>query len=125
MVIRPHPNARRRGMLMIEIVVAIAILTIAVWPLARAFRSDTQLLKAAYQRSVAMEIVDGELEILAATDWRGLPEGSAPYTVNAKAAVNLPPGRFTFTRAGNHLKLEWSSDTNTGVGKIVREVTLP
>jgi hypothetical protein len=112
-------------MVVIELVVAIAILAIVFLPLAYAAGSTTKLFRAKYDRAVAMEIVDGEMEILAAGEWRAYPEGSQPYPVNAKAAANLPAGNFQFTRAGNHLRLEWSSTAKRDVGVVVREVTVP
>jgi type II secretory pathway pseudopilin PulG len=112
-------------MVLIELVVAIAILAIAFLPLAYGAGSTIKRFRANYDRAVAMEIVDGEMEILAAGEWRAFPEGSQPYAVNAKAAGNLPPGKFQFTRAGNHLRLEWSSTEKRGILGVVREVTVP
>ena len=70
------PRAGRRaehGMLMAELVVAMAILMIAVMPIGYSFMQDARLFRVTYQRAVAMEIVDGEMEILVAGEWR---EGS-------------------------------------------------
>jgi len=114
-----------RGILLTEMVVAMPILAIALLPLGYAAASTAKLFRANYERAVAMEIVDGEMEILAAGEWRAFPEGPQPYTVHAKAAANLPPGQFQFTRAGNHLRLEWSSTEKRGIGAVVREVTVP
>jgi hypothetical protein len=111
--------------LLIELVVAMAILAIALLPLAYAAGSTAKRFRANYERAVALEIVDGEMEILAAGEWRAFPEGSQPYIVRAKAAANLPPGQFQFTRAGNHLRLQWSSAEMRGIGVVVREVTVP
>jgi hypothetical protein len=112
-------------MVLVELVVAIAVLAIALLPLAYAVGSTSKRFRANYDRAVAMEIVDGEMEILAAGEWRAFPEGAQPYPVHAKAAANLPPGKFQFTRAGNHLRLEWSSTEKRGIGVVVREVTVP
>jgi hypothetical protein len=112
-------------MVLVELVVAMSILVIALLPLAYATGSAARRFRANYQRAVAMEIVDGEMEILAAGEWRGFPEGPQPYTSHAKAAANLPPGQFQFTRAGNHLRLQWSSTEKRGIGVVVREVTVP
>ncbi|MGD0412427.1 MAG: type II secretion system protein [Verrucomicrobiota bacterium] len=125
MVIRPDRQLKPRGMVLIELVVAMAILAIALLPLGYAAGSTARRLRANYQRAVAVEIVDGEMEILAAGEWRAFPEGPQPYPVHAKAAANLPPGHFQFTRAGNHLRLEWSSTEKRGIGAVVREVTVP
>jgi hypothetical protein len=104
--------------------VAMAILVIAVLPLGYSLIVDARFLHASYQRAVAMEIVDGEMEILAAGEWRSFPEGTHPYPVHAAAATNLPPGEFQLTREGNHLRLEWKPNQRIGAGTIIREVTV-
>ena len=103
---------------------AMTILIIAVFPLGFSLHTDAKLFRLTYQRAVAMEIVDGEIEILAAGGWRDLPEGSRPYAVHANAATNLPPGQFTVTRAGRQIQLRWAAAKKSGIGPIIREVTV-
>ncbi len=117
------PAGRESGMLMADLFVAMAIFALAIMPVAFSYVRETRLLRAEYFRGAAMEIVDGEMEILAAGEWRNLPDGSQPYAVHAGAAANLPPGRFQLTKTGNHLRLEWASDRRQGIGAVVREVT--
>jgi hypothetical protein len=124
MVIQTRQLLKQRGFMMTEMVMAMAILVIAMLPLSFSVNSDAKLFRATYQRAVAMEIVDGEIEILAAGEWRNFPEGAHPYTVHANAAANLPPGQFQLTRTGQHLRLEWSSTKKQGIGPVVREVTV-
>jgi hypothetical protein len=124
MVIQIRHQAGEGSALIFEVVMAMTILIIAVLPLGMTLNSDARLFGATYQKAVAMEIVDGEIEILAAGGWRNLPEGTRPYAVRADAAANLPPGQFLLTRAGNHLRLEWSAAKKSGIGTIVREVTV-
>ena len=113
-----------RGALVTELVVAMAILAIAVLPLAFTFVHERQLLKRAYCHAVAMEIVDGELEILAAGEWQAFPPGTLPYTVNAQAATNLPPGRFELTITTNRVRLEWIPQQSHVGGRITREAQI-
>jgi len=101
-----------------------ALLVLALFPLAFTFTQETRLLRAGYWRSVAMEIVDSEAEVLIAGEWRAFPEGRQPYVVQAGAATNLPPGRFQLTKTGNHLRLEWQSEERKYVGPVVREITI-
>lgn len=124
MVIQTHRLAKQSGMLMTEMVMAMSILVIAMLPLAYSSKSDARLFKATYQRAVAMEIVDGEMEILAAGTWHNFPEGTSTYPVHAGAAANLPAGQFQLTRKGQYLRLEWSSTKKQGIGPVVREVTV-
>jgi len=120
---RKGPRSRR-GFLMVDAVVAMAILSLAIVPLGFSFARERQVLKIEYQHSVANEIVDGEMEILAAGDWKNFPDGAQAYTVHSRAAANLPPGHFQLTKTGNHLRLEWTPDKRQGVGVVVREVTV-
>jgi hypothetical protein len=120
---RKGPRSRS-GFLMVDLIVALAILSLAIMPLGFSFARERQILKIEYFRSVANEIVDGEMEILAAGDWKNFPDGAQSYTVHSRAAANLPPGHFQLTKTGNHLRLEWSSDNYRGIGAVVREVNV-
>lgn len=117
-------SSARRGFLMVDLMIGLAVFSLAIVPLGFSFARERQVLKMEYFRSVANEIVDGEMEILAAGDWRNFPDGSQNYSVHAGAAASLPPGHFQLTKTGKHLRLEWRSDGKHGVGVIVREVTV-
>jgi hypothetical protein len=113
-----------RGFLEVDLLVGLAILTIAVVPLGFAFARERQVLRMEYQRSVINEIVDGEMEILAAGSAKNLPDGAQAYPFHSRAAGNLPAGHFQLTKAGNHLRLEWLPDEKSGISAVVRETTL-
>jgi len=122
--LKMSPRHRVGGFLEVDLLVGLAILTLAVVPLGYSFARERQVLKVEYCRSVANEIVDGEMEILAAGDWKNFPDGQQNYPVHAAAAASLPPGHFQLTKNGSHLRLEWNSDGKHGVGTVVREVTI-
>jgi hypothetical protein len=121
---KPSPRRRTGGFLEVDLLVGLAILSLAVVPLGFSFAHERRVLKIEYFRSVADEIVDGEMEILAAGDWKNYPDGAQNYSVHANAATVLPPGHFQLTKTGNHLRLEWNSDEKHGIGAVVREVTV-
>ncbi len=104
-----------------DLLVAMAIIAVAMIPLSAGFMTEQKVLRAHYWHAVAMEIVDGEMEILVAGEWRALPEGTQAYPVKAGAAKNLPPGRFTLTRTGKSLRLEWTPDKGGSGGIVARE----
>jgi len=112
------------GFLMVDLMVGVAILTIAVLPLAYSFVRERQVLRIEYTRGVADELVDGEMEILAAGAAKNLPDGPQKYSIQAAAANQLPPGHFELTKSGQHLRLEWLPDARRGLGPVVREATL-
>jgi hypothetical protein len=124
MVIRlEHAQRKRqRGALMAEVAVGISILVAVLLPLSLAMLKDQKLCRAYYYRAVAMEIVDGEMEILAAGEWRAFKNaGAQPYPVRADAAKNLPPGHFILTRQDKLFRLEWVPKTKLGIGPVFRE----
>lgn len=104
--------------------VGMAILTLAVLPVGYSMARERHLLKIEYCRGVADEIVDGEMEILAAGAAKDLPDGTRNYPVQAAAASQLPPGHFQLTKNGNHVRLEWTPDARHGFSPVVRETTL-
>jgi len=121
------PRYRRpgaRGFFEIDLAVGLAILMVAILPLGYSFVRERRALKIEYCRSIADEIVDGEMEILAAGVGKDLPDGVQTYSVHANAAAHLPPGHFQLTKAGNHLRLEWQFNGKHGLGIIVRETIL-
>ena len=118
-----NANSSRRASLMIEIMVAIALLMGALLPLAYSFASERRYARTSYQQAVAMEIVDGEIEVLAAGEWQTFPPGTHDYHVTAEAATNLPAGRFLLTVADKKVRLEWQPEAHKhGGSAIVREV---
>jgi hypothetical protein len=101
--------------------VALAILALAVLPVAYSISQERKLTRAYYYRAVAMEIVDGELEVLRAGAWRQFKEGAQPYESRAESAAQLPPGRFTLTVTGDQLRLVWQAEGKGAGSAVVRE----
>ena len=117
-------RSRRASALMVELLVAMALVAGALLPLAYSLASERRLVRATYQRAVAMEIVDGEIEVLAAGAWRAHSAGAHVYPIHAIAATNLPPGRFLLTVQGAKVRLEWRPSVKMHGGAVVREVTV-
>lgn len=115
----------RRGILEVDLAMAMLILAVAIIPLAFSFAKEREVLRVEYCRAVADEIVDGEVEILAAGDWKNFPDGEQSYTVHSRAAANLPAGQFELIKNGHHLRLEWLPKRRQGIGVVAREMTVP
>jgi hypothetical protein len=109
---------------MVELLAAMILLAVAMLPLAYSAGAEKRLARAYYQRAVAMEIVDGEIEALAAGEWRTFAPGTCDYHVHAGAATNLPPGRFMLTIQTNKVRLEWRPDAHRQGGPVVREAAV-
>ena len=111
-----------RGALMTEIVVAMGILAIAVIPLSVGFMEDLKVARSCYYQAVAMEVVDGEMEILVAGEWKNFKPGTNAYTVRAESVTNLPPGKFQLVVQEPRLRLEWVPNSRGVGGTVAREV---
>ena len=109
------------GSLMIEMVLALTIILTVLIPLGFSFMDEQHVLRVYYWRAVAMEAVDGEMEVLVAGDWHTYGEGEHPYTVLAESAKYLPPGKFTLTVHGPRLRLEWRPEKLRSGSPVVRE----
>ena len=107
-----------------ELIVAIAILGIAVYPIGYSILSESIAARASYEHAIAMEIVDGELEVLAAGQWHDFPQGTTEYTVHANAARNLPDGKFLLTVAPGKVRLEWLPGAKHHGGPVMREAVV-
>jgi hypothetical protein len=116
---RRRLHGRRSGVLMAELLIAMAMMVGVLLPLAYSITSEKRLARTAYQRSVAMEIVDGEMEILAAGEWRSFGQGQHEYPIHALAATNLPPGPFLLTVGAEQLRLEWKPNAKKYGGAVV------
>jgi hypothetical protein len=112
---------RRKGMLSIELVVAMGILVSCMTLAAVAAMQQHIVARDLYYRATAGQVVDGEFEIIVAGEWKSLPEGVSEYKPDAAALRHLPPGRFTFTRQDRKLRLEWAPEKRHHGGRIIRE----
>ncbi len=130
MVRRESRHASRRSMacsgaLMTDLLVAMSVLLVALLPLSYSIVSERRLARSLYLRAVSTELVDGEMEALAAGGWRAFAPGVHEYPVRAASVTNLPPGRFVLTITGRRLRLEWLPAVKRHGGPVAREVTLP
>lgn len=111
---------RSCGALTIELVVAVAILMLAFFPISLSCLQEQKLARALCYRAIAMEIVDGETEVLAAGFWREFNPGVHDYVPRADSVSNLPPGRFELTVDGEYLQLAWLPAKRDVGGPVVR-----
>jgi hypothetical protein len=109
---------------MVELLVAMALLIGVLFPLAYSFATERRLARSYYQRAVAMEIVDGEMEALLAGEWHAYSTGTHDYAVHAGAATNLPPGRFILSVQPGKLQLRWQPALKDRGGPVTREAIL-
>ena len=125
MNIRIEKKRRSQGSLQFDLVIAMTIVVIALLPLTSSIRQERQLCRGLYYRAVAMSIVDGEAEVLLAGEWQHYEQGTHTYRVTAKAAANLPEGRFILNRTNQSIQLSWTPDRRTHGGRVERRFSIP
>ena len=112
------------GLLMTEAMIALAIVCIAILPLAYSFAQENKYLRRCYERAVAIEIVDGEMEIIRSGGWRNFTNGVNTLATTARSAANLPPGELRFTLTDKQARVEWLPAENSHGSPVVREAML-
>lgn len=122
MVISPE---KRRGWITTDLVVAMVIIVIGIIPVAITIYHDQRATRILYHRAIAMALVDGEFEALAAGQWRAFQPGTHDYPVTGAAAANLPEGAFTLTLTDSRMQLEWKPVDRGRGGPVVRRMNLP
>ena len=127
MVITGKKRKRERGsVLLSELIGAMLILTLAMMPIILMLAKDQQACREYYFKAVAMEIVDGEMEVLRAGYWKEFEQGIQNYPTTANSATNLPVGELLLTLEAKKMRLEWKpKEERYQSVHIVREVDLP
>ena len=117
-------NLHLSGLLMTEVMIALAIVSLGILPLAYSFAQENKYLRRCYERSVAIEIVDGEMEIIRAGGWRRFTNGVHTITTTANSATNLPPGELRLTLTDKQVRVEWLPAETSHGSPVVREAAL-
>jgi hypothetical protein len=127
MVITKQDRRKERGsVLLAELIGAMLVLTVALMSLTLVLVKDQKTCREHYFKALAMEIVDGEMEVLRAGYWKEFNQGIQHYPTTAQSMKNLPEGELQLTLDGKRLQLEWTpKEDRYQSGRVVREVNLP
>ena len=127
MVISKNERRKERGSaLLVELVGAMLVLTLAIMPITLMLLKDQRACQEHYYKAVAMEIVDGEMEVLRAGYWKEFKQGAQSYPTTANSATNLPEGELRLTLQGEKIRLEWEpKEQRFQSVHIVREADFP
>lgn len=105
---------RECAALMTELSMAIAIFSLVVLAGVAPLAMDQSMVRLQTTRAVAMQIVDGEMEVLVSGAWLAYREGEHDYPVAAEAAKTLPKGRFVLLIDAEKVRLEWRANRRAG-----------
>ena len=116
---------RQAGLLLVEMLVAMAIILLVLLPLAGLYLAEGRLAGSYYHRAVAMEVVDGEMEVLLAGEWKSYPMGTTNYLLSGPLRSNLPPGNLSLAVNDGELRLEWNPADRGQGGAVIRTARIP
>ncbi|KAB2671559.1 MAG: hypothetical protein DVB31_04540 [Verrucomicrobia bacterium] len=107
-----------------DALVALGLVVVLILPMGFGAVANQRLMRQTYQRAVVMELIDGELEVLASGDPQRAPVGVREIRMGGYAATNLPSGKFLLTRTDRTCRIEWvPTDTRHAV-PFAREIAM-
>lgn len=123
-------HARIRGHLQVDLLIAIGLVVLGVLPLGFGFVHHRKLVRDATTRAIVLELLDGEMEILAAGEHRSFTNAVQTFPLKGAAVLNLPPGTCTLTRStpsppGIDLALEWKPERAGTLQPVRRTIRIP
>ena len=116
--------ARCRAFLQLDVAVAITVLALVFIPLSVSSSGDLDLARRHYFEAVALQLIDGEMDVLLAGERRKYTTGEHRITPVGEAVQNLPEGEFVLTVHDQKLTLAWVPTKRAKWGRVERVVEL-
>ena len=125
MNIRPTTRlANRLAFLQLDVAVAITFLALVFIPLSISSSGDLDLARRHYFEAVALQLIDGEMDVLLAGERRKYTTGEHRIKPVGEAVQNLPEGEFVLTVHDQKLTLAWVPTKRAKWGRVERVVEL-
>ena len=116
--------ARRRAFLQLDMAIALSLLALVFIPLSVSSSGDLDLARRHYFEAVALQLIDGEMDVLLAGERRKYTTGEHRITPVGEAVQNLPEGEFVLTVHDQKLTLAWVPTKRAKWGRVERVVEL-
>ena len=116
--------AKCRAFLQLDVAVAITVLALVFIPLSISSSGDLDLARRHYFEAVALQLIDGEMDVLLAGEHRKYTTGEHRITPVGEAVQNLPEGEFVLTVHDQKLTLAWVPTKRAKWGRVERVVEL-
>ena len=116
--------ARCRAFLQLDVAVAITVLALVFIPLSISSSGDLDLARRHYFEAVALQLIDGEMDVLLGGERRKYTTGEHRITPIGEAVQNLPEGEFVLTVHDQKLALAWVPTKRAKWGRVERVVEL-
>ena len=125
MNIRPTTRlAKRLAFLQLDVAIALTVLALVFIPLSVSSSGDLDLARRQYFEAVALQLIDGEMDVLLAGERRKYTPGEHQIKPVGEAVQNLPEGEFVLTVHDQKLTLAWVPTKRAKWGRVERVVEL-
>ena len=121
---RTTRSAKRLAFLQLDVAIAITVLALVFIPLSVSSSGDLDLARRHYFEAVALQLIDGEMDVLLAGERRKYTTGEHRITPVGEAVQNLPEGEFVLTVHDQKLTLAWVPTKRAKWGRVERVVEL-
>ncbi|MDB6053466.1 MAG: hypothetical protein JWN25_989 [Verrucomicrobiales bacterium] len=111
--------------LTIDLMIAMALLAIAVFPLTASYVAEQKEFKVYSARAAAIEASDGEFELLYELGRFPTNNARVVHLPISPGAAKLAPGNFLLEREGKRLQLTWTPKAPDHGGIVKKEMQLP
>lgn len=125
MNIRPTTRLTNRlAFLQLDVAVAITVLALVFIPLSVSSSGDLDLARRQYFEAVALQLIDGEMDVLLAGERRKYTPGEHQIKPVGEAVQNLPEGEFVLTVHDQKLTLAWVPTKRAKWSRVERVMEL-
>ena len=125
MILRPTPRAAKRlAFVQLDVALAVSILLLVFIPFSVTSSSKLDLARRQHFKAVALQMIDGELDVLMAGERQKYIPGEHKITPPGEAVKTQPVGEFILTVQENPRTIAWVPEKEAKWGRVEREVTL-
>ena len=125
MNIRPTTRlAKRLAFLQLDVAIALMVLALVFIPLSVSSSGGLDLARRHYFEAVALQLIDGEMDVLLAGERRKYTTGEHRIKPVGESVQNLPAGEFVLSVQDEKLTLAWMPKKLAKWGRVERVVQL-
>ena len=121
---RTKRPARCRAFLQLDVAIAITFLALVFIPLSVSSSGELDLARRHYFEAVALQLIDGEMDVLLAGERRKYTPGEHRIKPVGESVQNLPEGEFVLSVQDQKLTLAWVPKKLAKWGRVDRVVQL-
>ena len=125
MTLRPTSRlAKHLAFIQLDLMLAVSILMLLFIPFGVTSSGKLDLARRQHFEAVALQMIDGELDVLLAGERQKYLLGEHKITPPGEAVKTLPVGEFILIVKEKQLYLAWVPEKEAKWGRVEREVTL-